>query len=309
MESRGKLRTLLEYALARILFRVMGILPRRLAVGAGKSLAYLTYLLVPRLRRIGDLNLRMAYPEMAAAERRRLVRQSMLNLGRHVGEFTRFSTIGPEILRGQLDCEGLEHIERARALGRGVIIISAHFGAWEMIGFALSAFDYPFEFLVRRIENPAVERLIDTIRTRFGNRTIDKRSAARFMVRTLRANHLLGLLVDINVVRDKGIFVDFFGVPACTTFIAAKLSLRTGAPLLPIFAPWDERAQRYVLRIGAPLTIDRSGDEEHDVRKLTEKFTEVVEDQIRRHPDQWLWIHKRWRTQPKGQRNFYAALE
>jgi KDO2-lipid IV(A) lauroyltransferase len=203
----------------------------------------------------------------------------------------------------------LDHIDRARALGKGVIIISAHFGAWEMISFALAAYGYPFEFLVRRIENPAVERLIDTIRTRFGNRTIDKRSAARFMVRTLRSGSLLGLLVDINVVRDKGIFVDFFGVPACTTFIAAKLSLRTGAPLLPVFAPWDECARRYVLRIGAPLTIDRSSDEERDVRQLTEKFTNVVEDQIRRHPDQWLWIHKRWRTQPKGQPNFYATIE
>ena len=309
MESRGKLRTAVEYALTRVLFWVMGVLPRSIAVCAGSAFAYLTYLSVPRLRRIGDLNLRIAYPEMRPAERRRLVRRSMLNIGRHMGEFTRFSTISPQKLRSELDCEGLEHIDRARALGKGVIIISAHFGAWEMISFALSAYGYPFEFLVRRIENPAVERLIDTIRTRFGNRTIDKRSAARFMVRTLRSGSLLGLLVDINVVRDKGIFVDFFGVPACTTFIAAKLSLRTGAPLLPVFAPWDECPQRYVLRIGAPLTIDRSGEEDRDVRQLTEKFTNVVEDQIRRHPDQWLWIHKRWRTQPKGQPNFYATIE
>jgi KDO2-lipid IV(A) lauroyltransferase len=309
MESRGKLRTAVEYAAARFLFQAMGLLPRRFAVSAGRALAYLTYLIVPRLRRIGDVNLRMAYPEMSASARGRLLRDSMLNLGRHLGEFTRFSSITPETLRQTIDCDGLENIEAARARGRGVIILSAHLGAWEMISFTMSAFGYPFDFLVRRIENPAVERLIETIRTRFGNRTIDKRSAARVMLTTLRAGNLLALMVDINVVRNKGIFVKFFGVPACTTFIAAKLSLRTGAPLVPIFAPWDEQHQRYVMQIGAPLTIERSGNEENDVRQLTKRFTRVVEDQIRRYPDQWLWIHKRWRTQPKGQKNFYEKIE
>lgn len=309
MEHRNKLRTALEYAAARVLFLGLGLLPKRLAVMAGQALAYAIYLALPKLRRIGELNLTMAFPEMSARERKELLRRSVLNLGRHIGEFTRFATIAPETLRRNIDCQGLEHIEAARAQGRGVIMITGHLGAWEMISFNLSVLGYPFEFLVRRIENPAVERLIDSVRTRFGNRTIDKRSAARAMLTTLRAGNLLGLLVDINVVRDKGIFVDFFGVPACTTFVAAKLALRTGAPLVPIFAPWDEERQRYVIRIGAPLAIERTGDEEQDVRRLTEKFTKVVEEQIRRTPDQWLWIHKRWRTQPKGQKNYYAALE
>lgn len=309
MESRGKLRTAVEYAAARCLFWAMGVLPRGLAVGLARAVAYLTYLLVPRLRRIGDLNLQMAFPEMSAPERSRLLRQSMLNVGRHIGEFIRVSRITPEELRRDMGCEGLEHIEAARALGRGVIIFSAHLGGWEMMNFAMSAFGDPFDFVVRRTENQAVERLIDTTRTRLGNRSIDKRSAARAMLSTLRAGKLLAVLVDINVVRDKGIFVNFFGVPACTTFIAAKLSLRTAAPLVPVFVPWDEATQRYVLRIQEPLSIERCGDEDEDVRRLTEQFTKVVEDEIRRYPDQWLWIHKRWRTQPKGQRNFYAELE
>lgn len=309
MASRGKVRTAVEYAAARCLFWGMGIVPRGLAVGAGRAAAYLTYLLVPRLRRIGDLNLRMAFPEMSAPERRRLLRQSMLNLGRHIGEFSRLASITPEDLRRSFRCEGLEHIEAARARGRGVIIVSAHLGGWELISFTMSAFGYPFDFLVRRIENAAIESLIDTVRTRFGNSTIDKRSAARKMLATLRARKLLALMVDINVVRDKGIFVNFFGVPACTTFIAAKLALRTGAPLVPVFAPWDESSQRYLPSIKAPLDIERSGDEEQDVRRLTEKFTNVVEEEIRRYPEQWLWIHKRWRTQPKGQKNFYGHIE
>jgi KDO2-lipid IV(A) lauroyltransferase len=309
MENRSKLRIAVEYATARVLFGTLARLPQQLAIGAGRALTFAAYLAVPKLRRIGDLNLKMAFPQMSSDERTHLVRDSMLNLGRHMGEFSRFAAIPAEKLRRSIDCDGLEHIDAALSLGRGAIIVSAHFGAWEMISFAMSAFNYPFEFLVRRIENPAIERLIDALRTRFGNRTIDKRSAARFMLTTLRAGNLLGLMVDINVVRDKGIFVDFFGVPACTTFIAAKLALRTGAPMLPVFVPWNETRRRYVIRVSPPLAIERTGNEEHDVRQLTEKFTKIVEEQIRRYPDQWLWIHKRWRTQPKGKKNFYAALE
>ena len=309
MENRGKLRTLIEYWAARALLWGLRLLPRRLAIGAGHACAYVAYFVAWKLRGVGELNLKMAFPDMSQSERTRLVRDSMLNVGRHVGEFSRFSGMSRETLRRSIDCEGLDHIDAALSLGRGAIIVSAHLGAWEMIPFTLSAFGYPFDSLVRRIENPAVERLLETIRSRFGNRTIDKRGAARSMLASLRAGNLLALMVDINVVRNKGIFVDFFGVPACTTFIAAKLALRTGAPLVPVFIPWDERRRSYVLQVGAPLTVECSGDEEKDVRQLTENFTKLVEEQVRRYPDQWLWIHKRWRTQPLGEKNFYEKIE
>ena len=271
-------------------------------------MAHIAYLVSWKLRRIGELNLKIAFPEMSRRERSRLLRDSIVNLGRHLGEFSRFSAITPETLRETIDCEGLDNLDAARALGRGVIMITGHLGAWEMGSLALSAFGYPFDFLVRRIENPAIERVIDNTRTRFGNRTIDKRSAARSMLTTLRKGGMLGLLVDINVVRNKGIFVDFFGVPASTTFIAAKLALRTGAAVVPIFVPWEERRQRFVMYIGAPLTIECSGDEEKDIRQLTSRFTKTVEDYVRRYPDQWLWIHKRWRTRPVGEQNFYHTV-
>ena len=309
MEHRRRLRTIFEYSAARLLFSAMGLLPRALAITTGRGLARAAYVIGWKLRRIGDLNLKMAFPEMTRSERKRLLRDSIVNLGRHMGEFSRVSSVTPETLRKIVDCEGLENLDAALARGRGVIMITGHLGAWEMGTFALSAFGYPFDFLVRRIENPAIERLIEETRTRFGNRTIDKRGAARSMLATLRKGGLLGLLVDINVVRDKGIFVDFFGVPASTTFMAAKLALRTGAPILPVFAPWEERRRRFVISIGAPLTIERSGDEREDIRQLTSNFTKIVEDCVRRHPDQWLWIHKRWRTRPKGEKNFYAAIE
>jgi KDO2-lipid IV(A) lauroyltransferase len=129
------------------------------------------------------------------------------------------------------------------------------------------------------------------------------------MLTTLRSGGVLGLAVDINVVRDKGIFVDFFGVPASTTFMAAKLALRTGAPIVPVFAPWDDRRCRFVISFEPPLTIVPSGDEKEDIRQLTSSFTKIIEERVRRHPDQWLWIHKRWRTRAVGEKNFYAALE
>jgi KDO2-lipid IV(A) lauroyltransferase len=290
------------------LFSSLALLPRRLAAGAGRAVAHIVYLSSRKLRRVGEMNLQIAFPEMGESERKRLLRKSMINLGRHLGEFSRFATVTPEQLRRTTACQGLELLDAARARGRGVIIITAHLGAWEMVGFALSALGYPFDFLVRRIENPAIERLIETTRTRFGNRTINKRRAARSMLSVLRGGGMLGLLVDINVVRNKGIFVDFFGVPASTTFLAAKLALRTGAVVVPIFAPWEEDQQRFVLRIGAPLAIERSGDEEKDIRRLTTAFTKTVEDHIRRYPDQWLWIHKRWRTRPVGEKNFYEPI-
>ena len=306
MKNRREIRSAVEYAAARALLFTVRSLPRSVAVAAGQGLAWLAYLLVPRLRRVGDLNLRIAYPEMNGAERRRLLRRSLLNLGRHLALFTGSK---PETLGEIMECEGFEHLDAAQAARHGVIMITGHFGGWEIINFALSKRGYAGDFLVRRSKNPALDGLIDDIRTFFGAGTVDKRSAARSMLRTLHAGKLLGLLVHINVVRDQGVFVNFFGVPASTTLVTAKVSLRTGAPIVPIFAPWDEQRQRYRIRIEAPLSIERTGDEEQDIRRLTEKFTNVIEEQIRRHPDQWLWIHKRWRTQPKGQPNFYAEIE
>jgi KDO2-lipid IV(A) lauroyltransferase len=297
--------TALQYHIARVFFAALGRLPRPLALRLGRALGYAAYLAGWKLRRVGELNLQMAFPAMAPDERRSLLRGSIVNLGRHLAEFSRFSIATPEALRGSIDYRGLENLETARARGRGILIITAHLGAWELVGFGLAALGFPFSFLVRRIENPAIERAVEDIRTRLGNRTIDKRNAARSMVVTLRSGGMLGLLADINVVRDKGLFVDFFGVRASTTFLAAKLALRTGAAVIPVFAPWEERRRRYVLDIGAPLWIEPSGDEKENIRRLTIAYTRAIEDYIRRYPDQWLWIHKRWRTQPLGEPNFY----
>jgi KDO2-lipid IV(A) lauroyltransferase len=159
--------------------------------------------------------------------------------------------------------------------------------------------------LVRRIDNPKIEELVESARMSLGNRTIDKRSAAREMLQLLQNRGTLGILVDLNTLDREAIFVDFFGVPASTTFIVAKLALRTGVPLLPVFAPWDEREKKFVLRIDEPIKFEPTGDETEDVRQLTQAYTRVVENYVRRYPDQWLWIHRRWKTRPPDEPAIY----
>lgn len=283
------------------------MLPRPLAVSLGLGLGRIAYTFGGRLRRTGARNLQLAFPEMSEKERASILRGCFANLGRLLGEFSRLSRATPESLRSMIECEGIENLEAARDAGRGVILFTGHLGAWELSSFALSAFGYPMSFLARRIDNPKVEKIIERTRTRFGNRSIDKRSAARPLLRTLRAGGTVGILVDLNTHPHEAIFVDFFGIPASTTSGLATLALRTGAAVLPVFIPWDEERRRFVLRVDPPLNIERTGDEAEDVNRLTSLFTSIIESYVRRFPDQWLWIHRRWNTRPAGEENFYAS--
>jgi KDO2-lipid IV(A) lauroyltransferase len=303
--SKSKLQINLEYLVARSLLVIFGWLPMRLALFAGSIIGGAGYYFSGRLRRTGQRNLELAFPELTQTERRRLLRGCFENLGRLLAVFSQFTTANTQTLRSLIECEGLEHIDAARESGRGVILFTGHVGAWELSSFALSLVGYPLSFLVRRIDNPKIEKLIDERRERLGNCTIDKRSAAREMLLTLQGGGTLGILVDLNTLDREGIFVDFFGVPASTTFMLAKLALRTEAAVLPVFAPWDRARRRFLLKIEEPLTVSRSGDHEDDVRRLTQLFTSVVEKYVRRYPDQWLWIHRRWKTRPPGEPEIY----
>jgi KDO2-lipid IV(A) lauroyltransferase len=303
--SKSNAQINLEYLIARTLLTVFGWLPMRAALVVGSRMAGCAYYLSSRLRRTGLRNLDLAFPDSTQEERRRLLRGCFQSLGRLLGIFSQFATGDPKNLQSLIECEGLEHIEAARASGRGTILFTGHVGAWELSSLALSLFDYPLSFLVRRLDNPKIEKLIDERRVRFGNRTIDKRSAAREMLQILQSGGTLGILVDLNTLDREGIFVDFFGVPASTTFVLAKLALRTDAAVLPVFAPWEHKRGKFLLKIGEPLAIERSGNNEEDVRRLTQSFTGVVEKYVRRYPEQWLWIHRRWKTRPPGEPGIY----
>ena len=303
--NKSNLQIDLEYGVVRFMLAVFASMPLRAALRIGASLAVCFSWCAGRLRHTGERNLEIAFPELSIGERRLLLRRTFGNLGRLLGVFSQF-TKQPENLLEIVDRDGFEYLAAAKQAGRGIILFTGHVGAWELSSFALSLFGHPLSFLVRRMDNPKIEAMIDHARTHLGNRAIDKRSAAREMLEILRAGETLGILVDLNTLDREGIFVDFFGRPASTTFMVAKLALRTGAAVLPVFAPWDKERGCFLLKVDPPLLIERTGNEQADVRRLTQQYTRIVEDYVRRYPDQWLWIHRRWKTRPPGEPEIYG---
>jgi len=303
MAKHGKLQTSLEYAAARIILSVVGALPLRQSIRLGQVFGRVAYRLAGELRRTGEINLRLAFPEKTPEERRELLKGCFESLGRVLGLFSHFGDPIESIMSG-VEPMALERLQAAQK-GRGVIFCTAHLGAWELTSFAVAHLGYPMSVIVRPIDNPKIEEMVDRYRTRTGNRTLDKFSAARSMVKTLRSGEFLGLLFDLNALENEAIFVNFFGVPASTNFMTAKLALRSDVPIIPVFAPWDKTRQKFVLQVNEPIKFESSDDQEADVRELTTRLTQHFEDQIRRYPDQWLWIHKRWKTRPKGEPGIY----
>jgi KDO2-lipid IV(A) lauroyltransferase len=304
--QRGRLRSAVEFSAARAMLALVGLLPRRGLLRICELLGGLGYAALPGLRRTGLRNLEMAFPAYSDLERRKILRQSFQNLGRGLAVFSEFSKAGIEELRNSFDCVGIENLERAIAKGKGIILFTGHLGSWELCNFAPALLGHPFTFIVRRIDNPAVERLVDRIRSRFGNRSLDKRTGIRQLFRILRSHQTVGILVDVNMIGNEGIFTDFFGIPASTTFMPARLSLSTGATLVPVFAPWDEKKRRYVFQIEPALEFETTDNEQADVQRITAMVTNTVEKYVRQFPSQWLWIHKRWKTRPVGEQDPYS---
>jgi Kdo2-lipid IVA lauroyltransferase/acyltransferase len=305
MAKRGKLQTTLEYLAARLILSTIGLMPVSVAIRFGESLGGLAYAFAKGLRRTGERNLLLAFPEKSPEERRQLLRGVFRSLGRQLGVFSKFGTSSEASLIDVCEVEGLEHYLKLKAEKKGVVFFTGHLGAWELLPLYSSLVGYPLNVVVRRLDNPKVEELVEQIRVRFGNQTLDKISGGRSMIKALRSGEALGLLTDLNTLDDEAIFVDFFGIPAATNFMVAKLALRTQSPIVPMFAPWDKKRQKFVLQLSPPLEFNASGNEETDVRDLTSQLTSFTENKIRNYPDQWLWIHKRWKTRPAGEPSIY----
>lgn len=308
MAKKGKLKTHIEYAAVRALVGGLGALPRAQAMALGRACGFAAYKVLGGLRRAGERNLEIAFPEMSADERRRILRASFDSLGRQLGAFSRLPHETPESLREiiEYDSEDVKLLDAAKAHGKGVIFLTGHIGAWELLSFAHAVFKEPLHFLVRPIDNPLIEDYVERIRTRFGNVPIDKKAAARRAIKILREGGALGILADLNSQEREGVFVPFLGRLACTTAGVAALALRTDASVIPVCAVWDESKNRYVMR-GLPFVeLERTGDEARDIVTNTANFTAALETLIRRYPEQWLWIHKRWKTRPPGEPDIYA---
>ena len=302
---RPTLRQALEFGLAWLFIHLLRALPRRMARAAGAAIAAIAFVLMGRLRRVGRRNLEMAFPALPAAEREAILRQEYRHLGWLLGEFCQMSTYTQEYASRFIRYQGLEHYLGARDRGKGVFVLTGHLGAWELSSFYHSLAGYPMGMVIRRLDNPLVDRLVNRIRCQHGNRVLHKDDFARGLIGAMRAGETVGILMDTNMTPPQGLFVPFFGVEACTASGLARVALKTGAAVLPGFLLWEEQERQYVLRFGPELELADSGDSEADAASNTALFTAVIEETIREYPSQWLWMHRRWKTRPPGQPPLY----
>ena len=299
------MRQQLEYAAAWPFIKILSILPRRLARAAGIGLAWMVYLFHVRLRQVGMRNLALAFPEKTEAERARILRGEFASLGRQLAEVCRFPKYTPANVDDVVVYDGFENYERARARGKGVLFLTAHFGGWELSAFAHSLYGHPMRVVVRAMDNVYLDRLIQQYRTLHGNRIVDKDDFARGLLAAMKAGEEVGILMDTNMTPPQGVFADFFGIPACTASGLARIALRTHAAVVPGFTIWDAQLGKYRLRFDPALELIRTGGLEADIQANTQLFTSVIEDYVRNYPDQWLWVHRRWKTRPAGQPPLY----
>jgi len=302
---RAGIKGVAEYSLALLIVRLFAAMPRRIAYPTAKTLARLGFHLARRQRRAGLRNLQMAFPELSRNALEEILRGSFENLGRLLVEFTHMQELNKGNICRFVVHDGLENYLEGLRRGRGVIFMTAHFGAWELSSFAHAVYGYPLRFVVRPIDNTRVERLISTYRTRSGNIPIERRSAARDILKALRQNEAVGILFDQNTTRSEGVFAEFFGIPAATTPALALFALRTGAAVVPGFLIWDASLRKHRLRLDPPVQLIETGNLDHDVLENTKIFNKILEAYIRAYPDQWLWIHRRWKTRPEGEASLY----
>ncbi|HKQ85169.1 MAG TPA: lysophospholipid acyltransferase family protein [Candidatus Acidoferrales bacterium] len=300
------MRESLEYAAAWVGLKFLGLLPRSAARFVGATCAAAAYYLRPSLRRAAVFNLRLAFPQWTDKERKRAVRRMIQQVGWMAGEFSQFPKYTRRNIERIVVLDGAENFDAARRCGKGVLFLTGHMSAWELAPFAQALYGNPLHFLVRPIANSKVDALINRYRCLSGNQPIEKNRSARAVLSVLSEGGTVGILSDHNTSLEEGVFVDFFGIPASTTSGLARLALRTDAAVVPGFLSWDRDRRKYRLRFEPVVELSRTSDEEADVRENTQRFTRVIEDYVRAHPDQWLWVHKRWKTRPPGEQPLYS---
>jgi KDO2-lipid IV(A) lauroyltransferase len=298
-------REAMEFGFVWLFVHMIGLLPRRLARAVGATIGGLAFHALGRLRRVGTRNLELAFPEIEAAEREAILRRVYRNLGYLLAEFCLMPQYTPERASEFIRYEGLENYTQARDKGNGVLVLTGHLGAWELSSFYHSLMGRPMGMVIRRLDNSMVDMFVNRIRCLHGNRVIHKDDFARGLIASMRAGETVGILMDTNMTPPQGVFVPFFGLLACTASGMARVAAKTEAAGVPGFLLWEEREQRYVLRFGEELEVADTGDSEGDALTNTAAFTAAIEGYIRRYPDQWLWMHRRWKTRPPGEEGIY----
>lgn len=286
---------LAEYWLTRLLLAVFSWFPEG---QANKRIWFCAHLLdraVPRLRRIALRNLELA----GLPNREQIVDGVFRSLARLVVIFSRLPKMTRENVHHWIRYEGLENFTGPLTRGKGVLVATAHLGNWELSAFAHAWMTGPMHIVVRPLDNPRVDELVEQTRALSGNHIIRKKEAAREILRALGAGDAVGILIDQNVGPSEGVFVDFFGVKACAGTAFAKFAHHSGAAVVPGFALWSEDEKRYILHFYPEVPM--SGNVQED----TQRIHSMLESVIRKYPDQWLWIHRRWKTRPLGENSLY----
>jgi KDO2-lipid IV(A) lauroyltransferase len=306
--SRDKkpMRENLEYWGVVTVARTLGLIPRGLARLFAAVLSFAVYHWLSRLRSVGERNLQLALPNISLPERNRILREVYRHLGWQLVEFCRMRRYTPENTSEWIRTEGLEHYTAAAARGKGVLIVTGHLGAWELSSFYHSLMGHPMGMVIRRLDNRRLDDFVNRIRCLHGNRVLHKDDFARGLLGAMRRGETVGILMDTNMTPPQGVFVDFFGTPACTASGLARVAMRTEAAILPGFLTWREEEQKYVLEFGECLEFVRTDDDEQDIITNTQICTTAIERWIRRFPEQWLWVHRRWKTRPPGEPSLYS---
>jgi KDO2-lipid IV(A) lauroyltransferase len=303
--DKVSLRETVEFAFVWVFVYGLRLLPRGLASAIGAAIGAIAYRCLGRLRRVGLRNLELAFPEMTEQDRERILRSEYRNLGLLLAEFCKMPDYTAATASRFIRYEGLENYLRARERGKGVLVLTGHLGAWELSSFYHSLMGMPMGMVIRRLDNPLVDAFVNRIRCLHGNRVIHKDDFARGLIASMRGGETVGILMDTNMTPPQGVFVPFFGVQACTASGMARIAAKTGAAVLPGFLLWDENERRYVLHFGEELEVVHTGDAERDALVNTAAFTAVIEAYVRRYPEQWLWMHRRWKTRPAGEEGIY----
>ncbi len=296
-EGRGGWLDRVAGSAALALAWALGTLRPALGDAVGAGLGTLLYLGDAAHRRRAVENLLRAGMAPDAVAARRMTRAVFQNLGRSFADLCRVPQRSDAELAAGFRFEGYEHIREARARGRGVLAIGAHLGAWELLPLSSALQGDPIHVVVRTMDNATLDRAITAIRTRGGNGVIRKQDLMRTGLRVLKGGGTIGVLIDQNIAAREGVFVEFFGRPACTTYAPALLALRTGAAVIPV-AIYRAAPARHVVVMERPIALSRCGNLRDDLQENTARFTRAIEAFIRRSPTDWFWVHRRWKTQP-----------
>jgi KDO2-lipid IV(A) lauroyltransferase len=301
-------RDRLEYGAVRAVVGFFAMLPLVVAMRVAEAVAFVAWLVDAPHRRVGMTNLAIAFPQKPLAARRRILRASFLNLGRMAAELAHLPKLSDAQLARMVrftDESWFEsHIGAARTTG--VLILSGHFGNWELLVYAQGRRGHPVHMVHRAIANPLVDRWLNDLRGRAGTKLLRKRSAGVDVLRALKARELLVLPFDQNSTRGLGVFVDFFGIPASTNSGVARIALRSGSPVVPVFIVRDGARARHTAHMLPVMYPEPAADFVDAVRRETALYSSVFEEMVRRYPEQWLWMHKRWKTRPLGAPKLYT---